>query len=87
MERSATGLGFSLAGGSDTPRTPNDPSVYVTKIIPGGAAAKDGRLKKHDVILRVNTVDFTNIQHATAVDTLKSAGNVVKLVSLISTDS
>lgn len=40
-----TGLGFSIAGGADNPHVGDDPSIFITKIIPGGAAAEDGRLK------------------------------------------
>lgn len=40
-----TGLGFSIAGGSDNPHIEDDPSIFITKIIPGGAAAADGRLR------------------------------------------
>ena len=39
------GLGFSIAGGTDNPHIGNDPSIYITKIIDGGAAAQDGRLR------------------------------------------
>jgi len=41
----STGLGFSIAGGTDSPHVGNDPSVYVTKIIEGGTAAVDGRMR------------------------------------------
>lgn len=34
----------------------------------------------HDIILRVNELDFTNIEHQLAVDSLKAAGNQVNLV-------
>ncbi|KAH3806668.1 hypothetical protein DPMN_134992, partial [Dreissena polymorpha] len=44
LERGTTGLGFSIAGGSDNPHVDEDPSIFITKIIPGGAAAADGRL-------------------------------------------
>ena len=40
-----TGLGFSIAGGSDNPHIEDDSSIFITKIIPGGAAAADGRLR------------------------------------------
>lgn len=40
-----TGLGFSIAGGADNPHIGEDPSIFITKIIPGGAAAEDMRLK------------------------------------------
>lgn len=35
----------------------------------------------HDIILRVNDIDFTQIEHQAAVDALKAAGNHVHLVS------
>ncbi|XP_072287546.1 disks large homolog 1-like isoform X1 [Pyxicephalus adspersus] len=44
LERGNSGLGFSIAGGIDNPHVPDDPGIFITKIIPGGAAAMDGRL-------------------------------------------
>ncbi|XP_012868584.1 PREDICTED: disks large homolog 4 [Dipodomys ordii] len=44
LERGNSGLGFSIAGGTDNPHIGDDPSIFITKIIPGGAAAQDGRL-------------------------------------------
>lgn len=41
------GLGLSIAGGSDNPHIGDDSSIYITKIIDGGAAAVDGRLRCH----------------------------------------
>jgi hypothetical protein len=35
----------------------------------------------HDIILRVNEMDFTHIEHQAAVDGLNAAGNHVSLVS------
>lgn len=40
-----SGLGFSIAGGIDNPHIGEDPSIFITKIIPGGAAAQNGRLR------------------------------------------
>lgn len=40
-----SGLGFSIAGGIDNPHIGDDPGIFITKIIPGGAAAEDGRLR------------------------------------------
>lgn len=40
-----SGLGFSIAGGTDNPHIGDDPGIFITKIIPGGAAAEDGRLR------------------------------------------
>ncbi|KPP57355.1 hypothetical protein Z043_124932 [Scleropages formosus] len=45
LERGTSGLGFSIAGGTDNPHIGDDSSIFITKIIPGGAAAQDGRLR------------------------------------------
>ncbi|CAF3465528.1 unnamed protein product [Rotaria sp. Silwood1] len=74
------GLGFSIAGGTDTPCISDSPAVVVTRITEGGLADRDQRLKLHDIILRVNSMDFTRIEHQAAVDGLKAAGNHVNLL-------
>ena len=50
----SSGLGFSIAGGVGNQHIPGDNSIYVTKIIEGGAAHKDGRLQIGDKILAVS---------------------------------
>nr|XP_045625564.1 disks large homolog 4-like isoform X2 [Procambarus clarkii] len=79
LERGNQGLGFSIAGGTDNPHIGSDTSIYITKLIPGGAAANDGRLQITDVIVSVNDVSVVNVPHASAVDALKRAGNTVHL--------
>ncbi|XP_037813225.1 disks large 1 tumor suppressor protein isoform X4 [Lucilia sericata] len=79
LERGNSGLGFSIAGGTDNPHVGNDSSIYITKLIPGGAAAADGRLSVNDIIVSVNDVSVVDVPHASAVDALKKAGNIVKL--------
>ncbi|XP_056599982.1 discs large homolog 1-like protein isoform X2 [Triplophysa dalaica] len=79
LERGNSGLGFSIAGGTDNPHIGEDPSIFITKVIPGGAAAQDGRLRVNDVILRVNEVDVRDVTHSKAVEALKEAGSLVKL--------
>lgn len=81
LERGGAGLGFSIAGGTDNPHFGNDTAIYITKLIPGGAASADGRLRVNDTILQVNDVSVVDVPHAAAVDALKRAGNTVKLVS------
>uniref|UniRef100_A0A0M3IM33 PDZ domain-containing protein n=1 Tax=Ascaris lumbricoides TaxID=6252 RepID=A0A0M3IM33_ASCLU len=80
LEKGHTGLGFSIAGGLDQPYIDGDPSIYVTNIIPGGAAAADGRMRSQDIILKVNTTDCSRVPHEVTVNALKNAGNVVRLV-------
>ncbi|XP_032886518.1 disks large homolog 3 isoform X4 [Amblyraja radiata] len=80
LERGNSGLGFSIAGGIDNPHIPDDPGIFITKIIPGGAAAMDGRLGVNDCVLRVNDVDVSEVVHSKAVEALKDAGPVVRLL-------
>jgi len=79
LERGGAGLGFSIAGGTDNPHVSNDASIYITKIIDGGAAAVDGRLKVNDIITHVNNVCVIDVPHSSAVEALKKAGNSVHL--------
>ncbi|XP_036373220.1 disks large homolog 1 isoform X17 [Megalops cyprinoides] len=79
LERGNSGLGFSIAGGTDNPHIGEDPSIFITKIITGGAAAQDGRLRVNDCILRVNDVDVRDVTHSKAVEALKEAGCIVRL--------
>lgn len=50
LHKGNTGLGFTIAGGTDT----GDEWIVVTMIIPGGAAHRDGRLQIGDKIRQVN---------------------------------
>ncbi|XP_045759073.1 disks large homolog 1 isoform X6 [Mirounga angustirostris] len=79
LERGNSGLGFSIAGGTDNPHIGDDSSIFITKIIAGGAAAQDGRLRVNDCILRVNEVDVRDVTHSKAVEALKEAGSIVRL--------
>nr|XP_020458513.1 discs large homolog 1-like protein isoform X4 [Monopterus albus] len=79
LERGNSGLGFSIAGGIDNPHIGEDPSIFITKIIPGGAAAQNGRLRVNDCIMRVNETDVREVTHSGAVEALKEAGALVKL--------
>uniref|UniRef100_A0A8C5BN96 Discs large homolog 1-like protein n=1 Tax=Gadus morhua TaxID=8049 RepID=A0A8C5BN96_GADMO len=74
-----SGLGFSIAGGTDNPHIGEDPSIFITKIIPGGAAAQDARLRVNDSIVRVNEADVRDVTHSGAVEALKEAGGLVRL--------
>ncbi|XP_013404155.1 disks large 1 tumor suppressor protein isoform X2 [Lingula anatina] len=80
LERGGAGLGFSIAGGTDNPHIDDDPGIFITKIIPGGAAAADGRLRINDIVVKVNQTSVLEVPHADAVDALKKAGNSVTLL-------
>ncbi|OQV15885.1 Disks large-like protein 2 [Hypsibius exemplaris] len=79
LERGTTGLGFSIAGGNDNPTTENDPSIYVSKIVEGGAAHLDGRMRLGDIVTQINDDQVVDVDHQIAVDALRRAGNIVQL--------
>lgn len=85
MVKGERGLGFSIAGGIGNQHIPGDNGIYVTKIMDGGAASVDGRLKIGDKLLNVKTKSFNknleNVSHEDAVATLKAiVGQVVLTV-------
>ena len=49
----SAGLGFSIAGGIGNEHVKDDNGIFVTKIIPGGAAEEEGSLSVGDRILQV----------------------------------
>ncbi|KAG7274344.1 hypothetical protein CRUP_028665 [Coryphaenoides rupestris] len=51
--------------------------ITLERIIPGGAAAQDGRLSVNDCILFVNDVDVREVTHSQAVEALKEAGAII----------
>lgn len=55
--------------------------IYISRLIPGGAAARDGQLRPGDQLLAVNGVNVQGENHEKAVELLKAAvGKVVLLV-------
>lgn len=74
----AAGLGVSVKGKSHgTPDqgrdSPQDKGIFCKSIIPGGAAAKDGRLRPDDQLLRVNGKSLVGLTNQTAMGTLRVA--------------
>ena len=52
--QSEGGLGFSIAGGAGSPHLTGDNSIYITKVIEGSVAERDGRLAAGDRLVEVN---------------------------------
>lgn len=73
------GLGFSLKGGADHPRAPGDHNIYISKIVPGGAADMDGRLQTDDRIVEANNTSLLGVTHGVAIAILRSNAAGVKL--------
>ena len=74
-----TGLGFNIAGGKGTEYIPDDDGIFITEIIPGGAAAEEGNLTVGDRIVQVNEHLMLGITHKMATDILYSTGNCVEI--------
>uniref|UniRef100_A0AAF5DNK2 C2H2-type domain-containing protein n=1 Tax=Strongyloides stercoralis TaxID=6248 RepID=A0AAF5DNK2_STRER len=67
------GLGISIVGRK------NEPGVYVSEIVAGGAAEQDGRLMQGDQILAVNNQDVTSLMQEELATLLKTCNGVVNL--------
>uniref|UniRef100_A0A8C7E0C1 PDZ domain-containing protein n=1 Tax=Naja naja TaxID=35670 RepID=A0A8C7E0C1_NAJNA len=96
-----SGLGFSIAGGTDNPHIPDDPAFSSPRSSPvERGSRRAGRLAQigggleaalppspsapwcrvNDCVLRVNEVDVSEVVHSKAVEALKEAGPVVRLL-------
>lgn len=61
LVKGGAGLGFSIAGGLGNQHIPGDNGIYVTKIMAGGAAHRDGRLRVGDKLLMVKNTSVSFI--------------------------
>lgn len=59
LSKGGSGLGFSIAGGVGNQHIPGDNGIYVTKIMAGGAAHRDGRLRVGDKLLMVKNTSVS----------------------------
>lgn len=70
LEKTQNGLGFSISGGLYTEHIRNDHGIFVTKIIPGGAADLDGKLAVGDRLISVNGYSLEYVSHDDAVEAI-----------------
>lgn len=75
LPKTDEGLGFNVMGGKEQ----NSP-IYISRIIPGGIADRNGNLKRGDQLLSVNGTSVEDECHEKAVDLLKASIDTVKLV-------
>ncbi|XP_006831997.1 PREDICTED: ligand of Numb protein X 2 [Chrysochloris asiatica] len=64
-------LGMTVAGGRGSKS--GELPIFVTSVPPHGCLARDGRIKRGDVLLDINGVDLTNLSHSEAVAMLKAS--------------
>ncbi|XP_014611420.1 PREDICTED: protein lap4 isoform X5 [Polistes canadensis] len=75
-------LGFSIIGGTDHSCTPfgaKEPGIFISHVVSGGIAAKSGKLRMGDRILKVNGTDVTKATHQEAVMELLRPGDQIVL--------
>ncbi|XP_075975789.1 scribble planar cell polarity protein isoform X10 [Anticarsia gemmatalis] len=79
--RDGAGLGFSIAGGKGSPPYRDDSdAIYISRISPQGAAAKDGKMLVGDKVVSINGVDMESAPHEAAVALLTGHERFVRLV-------
>ncbi|XP_049871261.1 protein scribble homolog isoform X11 [Pectinophora gossypiella] len=79
--RDGAGLGFSIAGGKGSPPYREDSdAIYISRISPQGAAAKDGKMLVGDKVISINGVDMESARHEQAVSLLTGHERFVRLV-------
>ncbi|XP_016080346.1 PREDICTED: ligand of Numb protein X 2 isoform X2 [Miniopterus natalensis] len=64
-------LGMTVAGGRGSKS--GELPIFVTSVPPHGCLARDGRIKRGDVLLNINGIDLTNLSHSEAVAMLKAS--------------
>uniref|UniRef100_A0A6Q2ZLK0 PATJ crumbs cell polarity complex component n=1 Tax=Esox lucius TaxID=8010 RepID=A0A6Q2ZLK0_ESOLU len=83
LDKERQGLGLSLAGNRDRSCL----SIFVVGISPGGAAAKDGRIRVGDELLEINNQVLYGRSHLNASAIIKSAPSKVKITLIRNEDA
>ncbi|CAF4414764.1 unnamed protein product [Rotaria socialis] len=78
IDRGHSGLGLSVVGGSDTQLS----AIIIHDIYEGCAVQRDGRLLVGDQILEVNSIDLRSATHEEAIEALRQATTVVRILVL-----
>ncbi|XP_070073163.1 protein lap4 isoform X12 [Drosophila takahashii] len=80
IERTAAGLGLSIAGGKgSTPFKGDDDGIFISRVTEQGPADLAG-LKVGDKVIKVNGIVVVDADHYQAVQVLKACGAVLVLV-------
>ncbi|XP_043929207.1 ligand of Numb protein X 2 [Protopterus annectens] len=64
-------LGMTVAGGRGSKS--GELPIFVTSVQPHGCLARDGKIKRGDILLSIGGIDLTNLSHSEAVATLKAS--------------
>ncbi|KAM3175092.1 hypothetical protein ACTXT7_009208 [Hymenolepis weldensis] len=80
LHRDWSGLGFSIAGGRGVLGPQADAStIYISRIVEGGAADKTGQLRVGDQLYKINGIDVRSARHDQVITLLTGAGPNVEL--------
>ena len=75
LSRTELGFGFNIAGGEGA-----GSPVLVSRVLPGGAAQRQGGLRRGDQVITVNGLPAEGRSHGQVVSILKEAGDEVSLL-------
>ncbi|KAK3601912.1 hypothetical protein CHS0354_041851 [Potamilus streckersoni] len=78
LEKKNGSLGINVTGGVNT--TVKHGGIYVKSLFPGGSAEDEGSIQRGDRILEVNDVSMIGMTHKQAVESLKYAPPLCKIV-------
>lgn len=67
------GFGFSLTGGVGNQLAPNDPAIYVSKLVHDGPAHRCGQIQVGDQIVAVNGTQLTKVPYQWALQLIRSS--------------
>ncbi|XP_060795006.1 syntaxin-binding protein 4 [Neoarius graeffei] len=79
------GLGVKIIGGYRG-LSGEEFGIFIKRVLPGGIAAQDGRLKAGDLILEVNNMNLAGVTNERAVDILRMASATNHMSLLVARD-
>ncbi|XP_026996252.2 syntaxin-binding protein 4 [Tachysurus fulvidraco] len=79
------GLGVKIIGGYRE-QSGEEFGIFIKRVLPGGVAAQDGRLKAGDLILDVNNMNLAGVTNERAVEILRMASSTNHMSLLIARD-
>lgn len=81
LRRNQSGFGFSIAGGrGSVPYRGGIMSIYISRIVEGSNADRDGKLEVGDWIVSINGQNVTNSRHDEVVKVLTKGDSDITLV-------
>ncbi|XP_041424003.1 protein scribble homolog isoform X7 [Xenopus laevis] len=81
LARNDKGLGFSIAGGvGSTPYRAGETGIFISRIVEGGSAHRDGTLRVGDRVISINEVNMTEARQDQAVALLTSTSPTITLL-------